>query len=184
MALYLEEHEPSLQATLLSAVESSRNGIAAESAALVQKVVEQAIEAVSRMDAARRADQAPLKRWALGLGGVAAAAVLIVMVGPAFLRNAASALLLVSRSIEAAVPYRLYVEPGNKTVPKGADQAVKVKLFGFNSDDVVLMSAAEHGVGHAELGRSAARAQRRRHVGRDALRRAGASRSTRSSRTA
>jgi hypothetical protein len=139
VALYLEEHEPSLQATLLSAVESSRNGgIAAESAALVQKVVEQAIEAVSRMDAARRADQAPLKRWALGLGGVAAAAVLVVMVGPAFLRNAASALLLVSRSIEAAVPYRLDVQPGSKEVPKGADQAVKVKLFGFNSDKVVL----------------------------------------------
>ncbi len=90
------------------------------------------------MDAARRADQAPLQRWALGLGGVAAAAVLIVMVGPAFLRNAASALLLVSRSIEAAVPYRLEVTPGNAEVPKGADQVVKAKLLGFTSDDVVL----------------------------------------------
>src|SRR5687767_1345178 len=102
VALYLEEHEPSLQATLLSAVESSRNGAMAESEALVRKVIEQAIEACTRMDAARRADEAPLKKWAGGFAVVAVAAVLIVMVGPAFLRNAASALLLVSKSIEAA----------------------------------------------------------------------------------
>ena len=140
VALYLEEHEPALQATLLSAVESSRNGITAESEALVRKVVEQAIDACVRMDAARRADQAPLKKWAMGLGGLAVAAVLVVLVGPAFLRHAASALLLVSRSIEAAVPYRLEVAPGDATVPKGADQVVKAKLHGFNSEEVVLMA--------------------------------------------
>ena len=41
VALYLEEHEPSLQATLLSAVEASQHG-RPESAALVRRVVEQA----------------------------------------------------------------------------------------------------------------------------------------------
>ena len=40
VALYLEEHEPSLQATLLSAVESSRSGNQSESEALVKRVVE------------------------------------------------------------------------------------------------------------------------------------------------
>jgi len=64
--------------------------------------------------------------------------VLIVLVGPAFLRNAASALLLVSRDLEAAAPYRLEVKPGSVQVPKGADQVVKAKLLGFNSDNVVL----------------------------------------------
>ena len=39
VALYLEEHEPSLQATLLSAVEASRGGSGAESDVLVRKVV-------------------------------------------------------------------------------------------------------------------------------------------------
>ena len=39
VALYLEEHEPSLQATLVSAVEASRAGNP-ESAALVRRVVE------------------------------------------------------------------------------------------------------------------------------------------------
>jgi hypothetical protein len=145
VALYLEEHEPALQATLLSAVESSRGGRTAESETLVRKVIEQAIEACVRMDAARRADQAPLKKWAAGFAGVAVAAVLIVMVGPAFLRNAASALLLVSRDVEAAVPYRMTVEPGNAPVAKGADQAVKVKLSGFTSQEVVLKAQRNTG---------------------------------------
>jgi hypothetical protein len=138
VALYLEEHEPALQATLLSAVESSRTGATPESEALVRKVVEQAIEACVRMDAARRADEAPLKKWAGGFAAVAVAAALIVMVGPAFLRNAASALLLVSKSIEAAVPYKLEVSPGDLEVAKGADQAVKATLSGFTSENVVL----------------------------------------------
>src|SRR5687768_1679119 len=55
VALYLEEHEPALQATVLSAVEATRAGNGTQSEALVRKVVEQAIEACVRMDAARRA---------------------------------------------------------------------------------------------------------------------------------
>jgi len=76
----------------------------------------------------------------MGLGGAALAAVVIVLVGPAFLRHAASALLLVSQSIEAAMPYRLEVKPGDAEVAKGADQIVKATLHGFSSEDVVLMA--------------------------------------------
>src|SRR4051812_29604074 len=43
VALYLEENEPSLQATLVSAVEAHRNG-APESPVLVRRLIEQAIE--------------------------------------------------------------------------------------------------------------------------------------------
>ena len=50
VALYLEEHEPSLQATLVSAVEASRTGHG-ESAALIRRVVEQAIAACQRANA-------------------------------------------------------------------------------------------------------------------------------------
>ena len=58
VALYLEEHEPTLQATLLSAVESSRTGNAAESAALVKRVIEQALEVCARLNAAHRESSA------------------------------------------------------------------------------------------------------------------------------
>ena len=57
------------------------------------------------------------------------------MFGPAFLRNGLSALLIVYRSIEAATPYRIDVTPGTTTVPRGSDQQIKAKLFGFKSAD-------------------------------------------------
>ena len=138
VALYLEEHEPTLQATLLSAVESSRTGNESESADLVKRVIEQALEVCARLNAAHRVEMQPLQRNAAALGAVAVFAVLAVAVGPAFLRHALSAMLRVA-SVQAASPYRIEVTPGNATVPKGADQTITAALIGFASEDVVLM---------------------------------------------
>ncbi|HEU4688011.1 MAG TPA: hypothetical protein VFS23_06615, partial [Vicinamibacterales bacterium] len=138
VALYLEEHEPSLQAALLSAVESHRTSNTAESEALVKRVIEQAIEACARLNAAHRVEMQPLQRNAMALGAVALVALLAVAVGPAFLRHALSAMLRVA-SVQAASPYRIEVTPGNVTVPKGADQTITASLVGFASEDVVLM---------------------------------------------
>ena len=139
VALYLEEHVPSLQATLISAVEASGRGTESTSAALVRRLIEQAIEACAATDASRVVEQAPLRRWGVVLAGVTAAAILIVLLGPAFLRNALSAILLVQRSVEAAAPYRIDVAPGNATVPKGADQNITARLVGFAAEDAVVM---------------------------------------------
>ncbi len=139
VALYLEEHEPSLQATLLSAVESSRTGNPSESEALVKRVVEQALEVCANLNAAHRVEMRPLMRNALALGSVAAVTLLALWVGPAFLRHAMSAMLSWSESVQAASPYRIEVTPGDATVPKGADQTIKASLIGFASEDVVLM---------------------------------------------
>ena len=138
VALYLEEHEPSLQATLLSAVESSRSGNEAESAALVKRVVEQALEVCANLNAAKRVEHRPLQRNGVALGAIAGVALLAILVGPAFIRHALSAMLRVA-SVQAASPYRIEVTPGNATVPKGADQTVTASLVGFGSEDVVLM---------------------------------------------
>ena len=102
VALYLEEHEPSLQATLVSAVEASREGADSESAVLIRRLVEQALEACASTNAARRVEEEPLRRWGVALAGLTVAAVLIVLLGPAFVRNALSAILLVQRSVAAA----------------------------------------------------------------------------------
>jgi hypothetical protein len=139
VALYLEEHEPTLQATLVSAVEASREGASPESAVLIRRLVEQALEACATTNAARRVEEEPLRRWGVTLAGLALAAVLIVLLGPAFVRNALSAILLVQRSVEAAAPYRIEVQPGNANVPKGADQTVTVTLAGFDAEDASLM---------------------------------------------
>jgi len=140
VALYLEEHELSLQATLISAVEATSREAKTVSAALVRRLVEQALDACASTDAARRVEQVPLRRWGMLLGGLSAAAVLIVLVGPAFLRSALSAILLVQRSVEAAAPYRIDVTPGNATVPKGADQTITARLTGFVADDATVMA--------------------------------------------
>ena len=70
VALYLEEHEPSLQATLISAIEASRRGETPLSPALVQRLVEQAIEACCTNNMARRIEEVPLRllagRWGAG----------------------------------------------------------------------------------------------------------------------
>jgi uncharacterized protein DUF4175 len=138
VAMYLEEHEPTLQATLLSAVETSREGHVPESAALVRRVIEQAIEAVARMDAANGVERIPLRRYAAATGATALVALLAVLLGPAFLRHAMTALVLIP-SVQAASPYKIDVTPGDITVPKGADQKVAAVLSGFNSEDVSVM---------------------------------------------
>jgi len=138
VALYLEENEPSLQATLLSAVEASRAGNP-ESAALVRRVVEQAVEACSRIGASRRVEQAPLRGYAASLAAVALVALVVVLTGPAFIRQALGAMFLVTR-VQAAVPYSIEVKPGNASVPKGSDQTISAKLLGFESEDATLMT--------------------------------------------
>src|SRR5690606_30580796 len=57
----------------------------------------------------------------------------IFTIGPAVLRQTLSALFVLSRSVEAAAPYRIEVTPGDATVPKGADQTIAATLAGFDA---------------------------------------------------
>src|SRR5439155_15006774 len=59
--------------------------------------------------------------------------------GPAYLRHGLSALLVLSRSAEAASPYKIDVRPGSATVPRGSDQTVTARLVGFTSHEATLM---------------------------------------------
>ncbi len=137
VALYLEEHEPSLQAEIISAVEASRQPGAQST--LVKRLVDSAIEKCRALEEGRRVERRPLKTYAGVVALVCIATFALFSFGPAYLRHALSALLLVSRSVEAAVPYRIEVTPGNVSVPKGADQAITAQLLGFSSEQPVLM---------------------------------------------
>ncbi len=145
VALYLEEHEPSLQAAIISAVEMSAATLRAPlsprtrprwSSAWCESAVEkcQAIDRRTRGRAARRcgATPAPSRRLPSRRSPCSRS-------GPAYLRHALSALLIVSRSVEAAAPYRIEVTPGNATVPQGADQTITAKLTGFDAEQAALM---------------------------------------------
>jgi len=139
VALYLEEHEPSLEAAIISAVEAERAGLSAQSPALVRQLVASAVQKCRSIEDGRRVERDPFRRYSGALGGVVALAALIFLLGPAYMRHALSALLVISRSVEAAAPYRIEVTPGHSTVPRGADQPISARLIGFQSDQAVLM---------------------------------------------
>jgi FtsH-binding integral membrane protein len=140
VALYLEEQQPSLQAEIVSAMDALRAGHdSAHSQALVRRLVESAVEKCHAIQDGRAVEAPAVRRYAGLLGAVALAALLIFTFGPAFLRHALSALLVVSRGVEAAAPYRIDVAPGDAAVPRGANQTVTAMLTGFDADEATLM---------------------------------------------
>ncbi len=150
VAMYLEESNPRLEAAIISAIETSKLSDAGEaepsaSPQLVEKLVQQAIEQCREIDHRQSADHVAFRRHALSLVAVGVAAALIVALGPAYLRHGLSALLIVSRSAEAASPYKIRVTPGDAKVPKGGDQIVRATLMGFASRDVGIMMRTDPG---------------------------------------
>jgi Domain of unknown function (DUF4175) len=146
VAMYLEECDPTLEAAIISAVEATSNGGSPDhSPRLVEKLVEQAIEQCRAVERGSVVDQSAVKRHAVTLAAIAAITALIVALGPAYLRQGLSALLVISRSAEASSPYSIEVAPGNVKVPRGADQAVRAKLVGFTAKDAAVLMRTSAG---------------------------------------
>lgn len=133
LALYLEEHAPSLDAALVSAVEE-RGGRATSLHALLER------DALARLRTADlpRIERRGLARGAAMLALAAAAWVALITLGPEWMRRGASALFLPARAAAAVTPYSIAVQPGNTTVARGGDQRIAARLVGFGSDEVVL----------------------------------------------
>ena len=90
VALYLEEHEPSLQAAIISAVEAERGSATPPySATLIRRLVESAVEKARAIDCGRHVERTPVRRYGAMLAAIALAAIAIFMLGPAYLRHAA-----------------------------------------------------------------------------------------------
>jgi hypothetical protein len=142
VALYLEECEPSLETAILSAIEAERQAGSADSSAspaLARRLVEQAVERCGAIEHGRRLEAKPFKQYASVLGGTVVAALLVFVLGPAYLRHGASALLILTGDPVEASPYRIDVKPGNTTVPRGSDQLISARIEGFASDEAELM---------------------------------------------
>ena len=172
VAMYLEEHEPSLQAILISAVEASRHGQAGVGGAGEQG------RASRRSSAAWR----PMRRAASS--GCRCAAMPRHSASSAWSRcwrcssGQASCATPPPRSsafssdIEAFEPYRITVTPGNRQIHKGADQPISARARrlrrGRRRRDVTPRSRCEVGTaatdsdGQGRLRRHAVRRRRRR----------------------
>jgi hypothetical protein len=146
VALYLEECEPSLQATVLSAVEEARKGdrVAAfnHSPELVHRLLESAVTKIRDVDMGRSVEHQNLRGSSGWLGAAAVVALLLFMLGPGYLRHGLIALLPMG-SAEAASPYLIDVVPGDVTVARGADQEIIANLHGFETDEVALFMRSD-----------------------------------------
>ena len=73
VALYLEEHEPSLKAAVLSAIDAGADPEAASTAhspALVQQLMESAVRKARAVDGGHRIERAGLLRWTAAVAGM------------------------------------------------------------------------------------------------------------------
>jgi hypothetical protein len=127
IALYLEEHEPSLQAALITALDASASMV---SPAFAEHTLEDAIERCRAIDYGRRVDRAQLNRFATAFSAIAVVGIGLTLFGPGVLRNGAEALLSPLRGEDGR--HRIAVTPGTATVPRGADQLITARLSGWD----------------------------------------------------
>lgn len=139
VALYLEEHEPSLHAAMLSAIELKESGAFTDDAPeavspqLAERVIETAIERCRSIRYGHRIERSSLRRSSGVLAGVATAGLAVVLLDPAFLRHGGPVLLRPWRAAVEANPYSIQVTPGDADLARGADQKVSARLVGFES---------------------------------------------------
>ncbi len=143
VALYLEEHERSLKASVITAVEMQNSASAAtipmRSPALIDRLTRTALERVRLAGDGKAIDAGELKMNGGILAAVLGAAMLLTMFGPPALRNGLKLVAIPWRGDAASTLFSISVEPGNATVAKGGDQMISANLRGFQSDRVELL---------------------------------------------
>ena len=141
-ALYLEENEPSLEASVLAALETA-SGSSPASEALERQVVESALQRASDIDFGRRIEQKGLYRASGTLAALALGSLALLLLGPTQLRSGAAALLFPTRDAGTVNPYSISVSPGDVTIARGSDQLVTAELQGFETEDVQIFFRGE-----------------------------------------
>jgi hypothetical protein len=144
VALYLEEHERSLKATVITAVEMQTSGPAGavsslRSPAFIQRLTRAALERVHTVADGRTIDAGELRTNGGIFAAIALAALLVTMFGPPVLRHGVRLVTTPWNNSEPASLFSILVEPGNVTVAKGGDELLEARLRGFQSDNVELL---------------------------------------------
>ena len=145
VALYLEEHEPSLRSIIVSAIDARQSSAQNTSLQLVTGLIEQALDACARVQFGQAVEQQKLRQAASKLGVVLLVVVGLVAVPPEFLRHGAAALLMPWTNASQYSPYRIELAPGNIEIARGGDQLISADIVGFDGDDVLLFSSDDAG---------------------------------------
>lgn len=139
VALYLQEHEPTLQASIMGAVEAERARAsgAASSPGLLDALVQRAVERARRVENGRNIDRPALVKSSGVLAFVSVFALGLLLFGPASIQRGATSLLPTASAAELN-PYSIAIEPGDVSVARGSDQFITARLQGFGSESVTL----------------------------------------------
>ncbi len=146
VALYVEEHDSSLQETVVSGVElgpgldSGKTGEAGVSPELSRMVVEEAIRRCEEGNIGTSVESASLRGAASAFGSALAAIVGLALLAPPALQGGMSLLFTPWRDIDDANPYRIHVQPGDAVIATGSDRWIDARLEGFTAERVVLVT--------------------------------------------
>lgn len=134
IARYIEEHEPSLDAALRSAVDAAATPRGpGETNAFEARLVDDVVTRLEAFDLPREVERTEMRHAAMALGAAATAAVAFYLLAPAFIQQAFPYLFNpFARSGRAATPYAVSVTPGNHTISRGGDQEIVATLTGFD----------------------------------------------------
>ncbi len=143
VALYLEEHEPSLKGYVLSGVEFGAEaedpGQSGHSPALIRQLVRAAIERCVTIEEGRRVDRRRIVQSSGLLAGATMTGVLFLLLNPSFIRHSAPFLLAPWDDESAENPYAIEVSPGDVSLARGSDLRITATLRNFDSDEVELV---------------------------------------------
>jgi hypothetical protein len=136
VALYLEEHEPSLRAAFVAAVEAERDGL--EEGGLGGRLLQVAVRRARAVERGRRIERAEIRRSSAWLAAVTGVVAIALLFGPGFQFTAGSLLVRPWRTVDAANPYAIDVSPGDVLIARGSDQRILAAPRGFESSEVEL----------------------------------------------
>ncbi|HSM61668.1 MAG TPA: DUF4175 family protein [Longimicrobiales bacterium] len=139
VALYLEEHEPSLDHVVVSAMEQPDGA----PSGLTRRLVDTALRRASEIEFGRRVERTGLYRFGGALTALAVVSLALALLGPAHLRFGLSALLLPTRDADTVNPYAISVAPGDVTIARGTDQLVTATLAGFEAGEASVFTRSD-----------------------------------------
>ncbi|MDE2712350.1 MAG: hypothetical protein F4Z74_04055 [Acidobacteria bacterium] len=148
VALYVEEHDPTLREAVSSGVElghrsppdGAGGGISPD---LTRLVVEEAIRRLETLNEGRLIETSALRRAGGALATVGGVAIVASLLAPPALLRGAALLLSPWGDISDANPYRVLVEPGDAAVARDSDRWIAARLEGFTAERVDLLTRAE-----------------------------------------
>ncbi len=149
VALYVEEHDPTLRESVSSGVELAQRdprdpaaggGISTD---LTRLVVEEAIRRLETLNEGRLVESSALRRAGGALATVGGVAVVASLLAPPALLRGAALLLSPWGDITDANPYRVLVEPGDAAVARDSDRWIAARLEGFTAERVDLRTRVE-----------------------------------------